>query len=473
MRGPRRTVRPYGAGVGARAVAPAGARAGRAGRRPRVENSSQLVRARTTKRRRRPPSCTGEAGLGMIGSALVVAVFHCTAAQAPTHAPSARRHDMGFVGVYHSATGTVHDGHDTPAQAVGNWGIVALANHGFDGSQSFAQNIEQNCRQADVNILMGMVIAHSEGGTFNNTNDTELLRPHNTTQRGAPSPPGGPAGMLQAAARWSTLSRTLCPQIQGIVIDDFFVNYKACTKSPVPPTPAPAPPGKCAACPETHPSQYGSISAGEYCCSGSVSCGHCHGSICCMWPGVQEGCQAAGRCGSNPGNYTPCKLTPPSPPDPSCEEGAQVLNLAHMRDLKAALHGKRLLANGHIDHNSPAVTPHLKLFVVTYTHDVENSLSNCSLFREGIVDGLSLWVGGNVAESVSRARTTIGWRIPVLTGAYIYNSVEHWHIQPQSFYALMNQSIELYDRGDVEGFFSEWSTALIACTHAHSVACAC
>jgi hypothetical protein len=364
------------------------------------------------------------------------------------------RHDLGFVGTYHSPTGTVQDGHNTSAQAVGNWGVVALANHEYDGSESFAQNIKQNCRQADVNVLLGMVIAQSEGGTFNNSNDTELMRPHNVTGRGASPPPGGPAGMLQAAARFSALSRTVCPQIQGIVIDDFFVNYKACTRVPTPPIPPPAPPGECASCPKSHATQYGSMGAGVYCCSGQVSCGRCHGGICCLWPGSQHHCQGAKRCDTNPTNYTPCHISPPSPPTPSCEAGAQGLNFAHMLDIKAALQGKLLLNGGKVDHASPSLTPHLKLFAVVYPQDIENSLSNCSLFEHGVVDGLSLWVGGNVSESVSRARQEVGQRLPIITGAYIYNSAAHWTIQPKSFYQLLNQSIELYDSGELEGFFS-------------------
>eukprot|EP01047_Picozoa_sp_COSAG01_P139405 COSAG01_NODE_70191_length_259_cov_0.650000_1_plen_86_part_11 len=86
-----------------------------------------------------------------------------------------------------------------------------------------------------------------------------------------------------------------------------------------------------------------------------------------------------------------------------------------MLDIKAALQGKLLLNGGKVDHASPSLTPHLKLFAVVYPQDIENSLSNCSLFEHGVVDGLSLWVGGNVSESVSRARQEVGQRLPIIT----------------------------------------------------------
>ena len=152
-------------------------------------------------RRQLPPPASARSGArcDMQQRRRLLALILAAATQAngdgpPSAAGLGRRHDAGFVGVYHSATGNVADGGNTTAQAVGNWGVVALANHGFDGSLSFEQNIELNCRQADVNVLLGMVIAHSEGEIFNNSNDTDLLRPHNTTPRGGPPPPGGPYG---------------------------------------------------------------------------------------------------------------------------------------------------------------------------------------------------------------------------------------------------------------------------------------
>ena len=156
-------------------------------------------------------------------------------------APSGR-HPPGFVGVYHPANGVVADG--SPAWDVGSWGTVAFENSPGDGGLSFRENVETSCNKHDVNSVYGMVIAASEGGTFNNPKDTDLWKPFNLTRRGQKPGPLGATGMLQGAARFSTLARTFCPQIDGIVIDDFWSNYKGGgpPEPPPPPTPPTRPP---------------------------------------------------------------------------------------------------------------------------------------------------------------------------------------------------------------------------------------
>mgnify|MGYP006155239007 CR=1 FL=1 len=116
----------------------------------------------------------------------------------------------GFFGVYHSATGTVNDGKQTSAfDALDAPGVVAMYNAPSDGGVTFAEQVKFHCVNASsqVNLIFGMVVGFSEGGVFNNPNDTSILEPLE------------PAGMLQAAARWSTLAKT-CPQVTGIVLDD-------------------------------------------------------------------------------------------------------------------------------------------------------------------------------------------------------------------------------------------------------------
>ena len=117
----------------------------------------------------------------------------------------------GFVGVYHSATGNVADG--SSAWSVGQFGVVAFENSPGDGTLNFRQNMEANCKQFDANAVYGMLVAHSEGGVFSNPNDSSLWEPLNLTRRGESSPKGGPAGMLQGAARFSKVARTFCPQM--------------------------------------------------------------------------------------------------------------------------------------------------------------------------------------------------------------------------------------------------------------------
>jgi hypothetical protein len=270
---------------------------------------------------------------------------------------------VGWVGVYHAAGGTVADGHNTSAFDVGSWGIVAPVNSPTDGGLGFRHDLEFHCETKGVNQLYGMLIAHSEGGTYSNSNDTSLWLPLNHSRgppRGAPIPPEGVAGMLQGAARWSRLARTYCPQIAGVVIDDFWSNYKG---GSVPaPNPPPGPPGSCASCPASRPHIYGNGGAGLYCCHVPEAGGHCsspaepHGP-CCLWPGTERGCQHTPRCGVNPKNETPCKMPAPPAPAPPSEQG---LSLEHMKNIKAALMGKTVLPDGTVDHSSPATTPHLR-----------------------------------------------------------------------------------------------------------------
>ena len=108
----------------------------------------------------------------------------------------------GFVGTYHAAPGVVADGHNTSAYDAGEWGIVSPVNAANDGGMSLKDDIFFHCKKADVNALYGMLIAHSEGGTFNNTNDTDLWNPLPTARpdRGQKLPPRGVAGLLQAVA---------------------------------------------------------------------------------------------------------------------------------------------------------------------------------------------------------------------------------------------------------------------------------
>ena len=90
-----------------------------------------------------------------------------------------------------------------------------------DGGLSFAQNIDFHCRKVDVNQLFGMLIAPTEGGVFNNPNDTDILHPLPLFKRTPHGPipgsagPRGAAGLLQGAARWSALAKN-CSQITGV-----------------------------------------------------------------------------------------------------------------------------------------------------------------------------------------------------------------------------------------------------------------
>ena len=62
------------------------------------------------------------------------------------------------------------------------------------------------------------------GGVWNNPNDTDPLAPLPVARADRPDP-RGPMGILQAAARFSALARGPCPQVAGLIVDDFFKKY--------------------------------------------------------------------------------------------------------------------------------------------------------------------------------------------------------------------------------------------------------
>jgi hypothetical protein len=357
---------------------------------------------------------------------------------------SSSAHFPGFVGSYHAAPGVVNDGHGTTAFDVGKWGIVAPENTPTDGGMPFKEDIDFLCHNASINGLWGMIIGHSEGGVLNNPNDTDVFNPLPVNSQ----KPNGSAGILQGAARWSALARTYCPQIQGIVVDDFWSNY-------VEDAPPPSPPAKdCPSCPAARPHMYGSFFAGFFCCKWPAT-GHCTPPAgqkgeapCCVAPGDHSGCQGVERCGNNPKNATPCGAAPP-------------INLAEMREIKAALSGKQLLPSGKVNHSSSATTPHLKLMAVTYVSQIETSLRPPQrLLSEGIVDAISFWMGGqdqrmlhrNLTSFVRTIRRYVGPAVPIITGGYIRYSSVGWE-EPSPFYDMLEQSIELYESMQAQGFF--------------------
>ena len=69
----------------------------------------------------------------------------------------------------------------------------------------------------NLNTLWGLTgLGH---GRVNNPRDTHPWEP--------PSAAEGGAGLIQAAHHWSSMAAADCPQIAGIIIDDFIGNYHA------------------------------------------------------------------------------------------------------------------------------------------------------------------------------------------------------------------------------------------------------
>lgn len=161
------------------------------------------------------------------------------------------------------------------------------------------------------------------------------------------------------------------------------------------------------------------------------------------------------KCPNNPTNATPCGLA------------HSTLGLDQMKDLQAAIQGKAVLPDGSIDHDSPALTPHLKIFVVTYEEDQQKVTKQHPLISHGIVGGLSYWISGASQKTISKDLTSMvqGLRaqlptnFPILTGGYLIHSRIGW-LPPSSFYDMLSQSIELYDAAEIEGFFVFSGSAL-------------
>jgi hypothetical protein len=82
------------------------------------------------------------------------------------------------------------------------------------------------------------------------------------------------------------------------------------------------------------------------------------------------------------------------------------------------------------------------------------------LIQKGIVGGISYWISGttqmtsskNLTGMIRQLRKNLPPAFPVLTGGYLIHSHIGW-LPPPSFYDMLSQSIELYDRNEIGGFF--------------------
>jgi len=125
----------------------------------------------------------------------------------------------GFIGLYLNAPQDIYGGWGwQPNQLLQTafvFGINAvICQASFLGS-SFQASIDSNCTVWNSNKIYGLVRPPSGKGAINQPGDTSLFYPYNYNAY---------PGMIQAAHRFSELSK-IYPQIQGIIIDDFFINY--------------------------------------------------------------------------------------------------------------------------------------------------------------------------------------------------------------------------------------------------------
>ncbi|MEO8649339.1 MAG: carboxypeptidase-like regulatory domain-containing protein [Acidobacteriota bacterium] len=259
---------------------------------------------------------------------------------------------QGFLGTYHPFKGTVYGG--------GNWKEGELMQNAFAFGQNavldiaahngytFEEMVRNSCGEWDVNKVFAILLPPSEHGVVNQPADTNLW-----------SPVAKEPGMIQAAHRFSELSKQ-CPQIEGIIIDDFFNDF---------------------------------------------------------------------------------------PKDISLEQ---------LKDIKGALLGKRVDADGNVDQKSAAETPNLKMYIVVYEHHLERKVDPEAM---KLIDGLSFWIWhqsenfSKFDDYISTVRQSFPGR-DVIAGVYFKSSLAIPSVESVRY--MIDHAIKKYDAGQISGllFFS-------------------
>jgi hypothetical protein len=123
----------------------------------------------------------------------------------------------GFLGTYHPAKRTAYGGWGWTdgelIQHAFNFGQNAILVKGSYLGYTFEENIHNSCLEWDVNKVYGIILPPTENGTVNQPKDSDIWKPFEKNP-----------GMIQAAHRFSELSKR-CPQISGVIIDDFFNDF--------------------------------------------------------------------------------------------------------------------------------------------------------------------------------------------------------------------------------------------------------
>ena len=123
----------------------------------------------------------------------------------------------GFLGSYHPYKGTAYGSSGWTEGAIMQnafaFGENAVISQSAYNGYTFAENIENNCQEWNVNKVYGILRPPTEKGVINQPNDSDLLKPFSNEP-----------GMIQGARRFSELSKS-CPQISGVIIDDFYNDY--------------------------------------------------------------------------------------------------------------------------------------------------------------------------------------------------------------------------------------------------------
>ena len=124
---------------------------------------------------------------------------------------------QGFLGTYHPFKGTSYGGNGwTEGETMQNafaFGENAIISQAKYNGYTFAENVQNNCQEWDINKVYGVLRPPTEKGVIDQPNDSDLLKPFMTEP-----------GMIQGAHRFSQLAAH-CPQLSGVVIDDFYNDY--------------------------------------------------------------------------------------------------------------------------------------------------------------------------------------------------------------------------------------------------------
>eukprot|EP01048_Picozoa_sp_COSAG05_P018674 COSAG05_NODE_2774_length_2654_cov_2.328376_2_plen_310_part_00 len=267
-----------------------------------------------------------------------------------------------------------------------------------------------------------------------------------------------------------TLTYDACAAVLLPRLDDFLRNYIGHTSDPK----APANVTGCLSCPPGR-TGVGNIPDGFFCRSSSKVDPHKnHDTVCCLAPGTIEGCQswsaATDRCYQDPAKQdgTPCLA-----PGFDSKSVPTTVTLDVLRDIKAALHGKTVDAvTGKVDHSSPSLTPHMKLFATIYSGELSNPYYQAKIFSDKtgfmeILDGATLWLDSeamntgplyvagakNWTTHIAQLRDTFGPNFNVTAGNYLRLSGGPCidYCPPAAFKAILENSVELYDAGEIVG----------------------
>ena len=151
-------------------------------------------------------------------SAILVFAFCLLSQTTPIAQTTSATKFKGFLGTYHPVKGTAYGGSGWKEgelmQHAFNFGQNAILVKGSHLGYSFEENITNSCSEWDVNKVYGILLPPSEFGAVNQPKDSDLLRPFEKEP-----------GMIQGAHRFSELSKR-CPQIAGVIIDDFFNDFQ-------------------------------------------------------------------------------------------------------------------------------------------------------------------------------------------------------------------------------------------------------